>query len=320
MHFKVKVGIPLLLLLLCSCSVYVWYSMNLNKFIFATDVFHQVECQKTSKETEPKILSARKPFPYTEWAVENSVTPPPPRFCVIARTMEVHQLRLYAFMMSLLANRPPRLNVFLVNTVESPFPSLPDMIEHANIISNSQIFHDVTNMFNVSSSRARFGDVDFDKYGYIITDMVLEYILQQQDENHANLCEYVLVTNGDNLYGNGFFQAAWEKIREGFNVIGVHFISHHNWPPPTPEQVCGPRRGGTDLEIHSALKRNCMDLGGAMFSRSLIGDIRFIITEIHRAKVDFSRLHGADGYFFERITQQNGAKGVIIPRVLMLHQ
>ena len=314
MSFQIKESIRILLV--CFGVSYILYSVYTTKNHEAA-VLYSLDCPVMNNNIAPAesidIRSAIKPLPYTEWTYDASAIPP--RFCVIVRTVIFHQSKLYALMMSLLTNRPPSLQVFLVNTDASPFPSLQDMTEHANHMAGSQIFHDVTHLFNASSARDRFGDVNFDRYGFVVTDMVMEHILQLPDQ-----CEYLLITNGDNLYGNGFFPAVWEKIREGFNAIGVHFISHYEWAPPPPDQPCGSLRGGADLEVRSAIKRNCMDMGGAVFSLSLVRNIRLVITEMVWAKVDTTRSQSADGYFFDALMQQDGARGVIIPRVLMIHQ
>ena len=63
-----------------------------------------------------------------------------------------------------------------------------------------------------------------------------------------------------------------------------------------------------------------MDMGGTVFSLSLVRNIRLVITEMDWAKVDTTRSQSADGYFFDALMQQDGARGVIIPRVLMIHQ
>ena len=256
-----------------------------------------------------------KPLPYQRW--DEQAVP----FCFLVRTFPAHGPQLFSFMMSLLAKRPPELHVFLVNTVETPFLDLSSMVDQANQMAGSIIFHDFSDVINAQHVHRRFSNATMlDKYGYILTDLLLEHVLELKDDSGGALCQYFTVTNGDNLFTSSYFPVIWQAIKRGFNLIGMHFISSHHWPDrECNTHECGPWRGGTDVEVRAGFQVACIDLAAGVFSRDILGSIRFVITEMPDAS-DRDRWTGADGLFFSNLFNSPGAQAIVISRTLVIHQ
>ena len=255
-------------------------------------------------------------FDFQHWGTAKT-----PAFCVVVRTIKKHGPQLLALLMSLVVKRPPRLNVFVTNTADEPFDEMKSTIRLVNDLMNSTIVHDTSDVMNISYARKYFNDpLVFDFAGYVLTDLVIEHIIRLQDNELKPLCNYILVTNGDNLYNHELFMAIAEKASRGRNLIGVHFTSHYRWAGPNSKGVCMTGRKGHDAEVIPAFKVDCVDLGAVAFTPALMGADRFVITQLDKAKSDPDRVNRADGLFFARLARKTDARHAIIRRVMMMHQ
>ena len=223
--------------------------------------------------------------------------------------------------MSLVVKRPPRLNIFVTNTADEPFSTMKSAVDLINVLMNETVAHDMSEVVNKTYARSLYNDpLNFDFAGYVLTDLVLEHIMRLRDPTQRQLCNFIVVTNGDNLYLGDFFPALASMAASGHRLIGVHFTSHYEWPGPIPRGACMAGRKGRDAEIFPAFEVGCADLGAVAFSSKLAGGDRFLVTELGRARADRDRVVRADGLFFQRLAGKPGANPVIVPRVLMIHQ
>lgn len=62
----------------------------------------------------------------------------------------------------------------------------------------------------------------FYDFGYLQADLAMHELLQQRDNGEARECDYVTVTNGDNLYSNALLRFACPPMHSGFDLIAWH--------------------------------------------------------------------------------------------------
>ena len=68
-----------------------------------------------------------------------------------------------------------------------------------------------------------------DQFGFLLTDYALTHAVRRQ---RSAACTHFIVTNGDNIYGVGFFRAVLAEIAAGKRLVGVDFVSRytqHTW-------------------------------------------------------------------------------------------
>ena len=194
-----------------------------------------------------------------------------------------------------------------------------------------------------AGARREFEPWDGEDYGYLLTDLVLEDLLQERAlaratgvVDEAQPCHYIVVTNGDNLYHQQFFAAVLERaVADDADVVATHFVSHYDWPGvtagvPAWENVllrgaCGTWRGGRDTEVATALRPSCIDLGAAVFKAAVLEGpkgARFLVDRLRADPTGASatRLFDSDGQFFMRLSSQPGIATAIVRRALLVHQ
>lgn len=267
---------------------------------------------------------------------------PPPSVCVIARTYAGKRSNLLAFAASLAVGRPPRLSVTFVDTdLRVPYEGLAASVEALN----TWVFGGPVASLSPRTPRDRLALFDAYKaedHGYILTDLVLEDLLESRAQARgrgvpeAELpCAYFLVTNGDNVYGAQWWAGALgEAAAQRADVVGTHFVSHYDWPgspirEPLWEKVrlfgqCGPWRPGRDVEVAANFKPACIDLGAALFSAAVLesSGARFIVDRLRAGNPTGRGINPmeADGEFFARLAALPHAKAILVRRTLMMHQ
>lgn len=164
--------------------------------------------------------------------------------------------------------------------------------------------------------------------GYVVTDVVLESVLARRAAaaGGGGFCDALVVTNGDNLYTSGFVPAVAAALREGSELVGVHFVSRYNYTAKVRDgnwrSGHGPLRLGADVEYSPRFVPYGIDLGAVAFTADLLkrGGTLFALDRLRADPsgrgVDFI---SADGRFFEAL-QAEAAAPTIIPRVLYVHQ
>ena len=165
--------------------------------------------------------------------------------------------------------------------------------------------------------------------GYVVTDVVLESVLARRavaGGGGGGFCDALVVTNGDNLYTAGFVPAVAAALREGSELVGVHFVSRYNYTAQVRDGNWrwghGPLRVGADVEYAPRFVPYGIDLGAVVFTADLLrrGGTLFALDRLRADPtgrgLDFI---SADGRFFEALSAEAVAP-VIIPRVLYVHQ
>jgi len=160
-------------------------------------------------------------------------------------------------------------------------------------------------------------------FGYVLTDLVLDDIDQaRKTGSGGQMCNYVLITNGDNLYSRNFFEATRPLRQQATSLIGVFMVSHHEWPASSSVI----ERAGRDVLMRSSFKVEAVDLGAVLWKFSATfgahSDLRFSLNrnmKDHANDVPKS-FWTADGNTIQSAVKKKGTTYSVVPRVLFVHQ
>jgi len=249
--------------------------------------------------------------------------------CIIARTYSGHTAgQLLSFSSSVLrAAKQHRVRVFFAVTDMSKFRVLPSIVASMNRILGRHFLYVSPRSLERALMRipvTQFNISAENDYGFIVTDLVMEDLLAEPG------CEYVLVTNGDNLYTPSFFTRALAGLDTGVDAVATHFVSRYNYTADVIAyqrdhlQGCGPQTPGPAHEFVPLFREACLDLGASLFRKSLLQrtGARFILNDLrHKDRKDYiTTRHGyRDGLFFETLVNAS-ATTRILSDVLFVHQ
>ncbi|KAI5475257.1 hypothetical protein MNV49_001704 [Pseudohyphozyma bogoriensis] len=226
-----------------------------------------------------------------------------PKLCVIARTYAAQLSYLPITLLSLVNAGFPNLQIFLVNT------------DVALETYKMQEAAELVNWLTGRPGLAEFMDWPVETegdYGYALSDRALLHLY----DNPQYGCEYVMLSNGDNLYAATLgerLQPAFEKNAE---LIGWDFISHYQWFDY--QRMYDGKKGYVDTSgtmIHKpvSFQRGGIDLGAAMFKMDML----------KRNKLTFQGTGGynveSDGYFIV-VAEARANVTFIQHATLLMHQ
>ncbi|KNC77750.1 hypothetical protein SARC_09795 [Sphaeroforma arctica JP610] len=217
--------------------------------------------------------------------------PIPRKVCVIARTHSANQDDwMRAYMYSMKSQTMGNFSLSLVNT---------DTGTHDTDIMTKERERFSRLVESMDDERITLAPTlpqnTPDTYGYVETDMELARLLANES------CEYIHVSNADNLLNRAYFEYADEYMRRNIDLIGVSFVLHHA------------RANHKNLPITTKFSMGNIDLACGVFRTETIKrcGITFLPT---------TRIFEADWYFFEKILKCPGTTKVAIPEVLLMHQ
>ena len=152
--------------------------------------------------------------------------------CMLVRTYAAHRNMLMALLASVLLWDHPALTIYLLDTgKDAPFSELPRLASLASKMAGKPDTVRVSKWTH-ASARAQFPDYKDEDHGYIATDLAIEDILAER-ETARNIgspslpCDYLIVTNGDNLYGHDYLAATLGEIKTGVEMVNTHWVSHY---------------------------------------------------------------------------------------------
>ena len=231
--------------------------------------------------------------------------------CIAIRTYEKQARWLDLLTKSLLSqhaeskyNKQITLKLFIIdtestsNTFQNEVRIMTDRHLHLFRTYNSRIYF-VTDKLTTDLSRRKNAF-----YGYDTTDMLLSYII---DNNDIHTCDWLMLTNGDNTYNSIWLDTITPIIlHNNTNIIAWDFVSHH-------------RRGnGTEQVIHVNMIRKYIDLGSMITRMSLYmnNNIKFLSESLFT-----SDLFARDYYVINKIYNSIHNNTVqLLHNVLMFHQ
>lgn len=264
---------------------------------------------------------------------------PPPNateLCFIVRTMPSHARSLPALVFSIAASAEgvARARIILVRSLpRSDADGLDALAESLNALLPGA----PVSIAAADGAHTRkhypdlLGKTYAGDYGFVVTDLALEEVLAQRAAaapGDAKPCELLVVTNGDNLYAQGFVPAVVHALTNGgAHVAAVNFVSRYEFSTDavaySRSRGVGPQRPGPDVEFLSFFEIGLVDLGAAAFRADTIEDfgLRFITDRlVNNPRADGIDLVRLDGSFFERLVALPGVRPTLIDRTLFVHQ
>lgn len=217
------------------------------------------------------------------------------RPCVVVRFYNKQANALPLLLFSLFASAHPHLKALVIDTGKKPYARLSSLLQRINRASGKIWVHAYDK--KTDDVRAAFPDFHHEDYGYVLTDMVLEDVLQRRD-NSASFdfqCDTLTFTNADNLYSPRFIPAMLKSIAsEGKDLVASHFVSHYPYPAErstrsfneimSSQSRCGALRSGEDAEFVTSERFFpwCVDLGSVMFTTKAVerANLRFLLDKL----------------------------------------
>jgi len=216
------------------------------------------------------------------------------RPCVAVRFYRKQANNLPLLLLSLFASGHPRLKTFVLDTGREPYEKLPVLLRRVNAASGRRWVHAYRK--RTRDVRLAFPDLMYEDFGYVLTDMVMEEMLNKKamKERYGFQCDTLTITNGDNVYSPKFIPALLTSIAQGNDLVASHFVTHYDQPPErstrsyrdimASEASCGPVRSGRDAEFVTSDRFLpwCVDLGSVMFTLKAVADtqLRFVIDKL----------------------------------------
>jgi hypothetical protein len=246
-------------------------------------------------------FSSTPSHPYVQRNVQSeclSIEAPKPSVCVIVRTYWGHQQTLPALILSLASQGYRNLSFHLINTDPKPLGNAEILLTSVrNVLDASRsCLTDSLTLWNISYSDGRkflnetgWAGVDF---GYAQTDLVVNSLLLK------SYCDYLLVTNGDNLYLRSFLSYAVEEMRKKVDsgLIAVDYLAKFS------------------RQITTEIRVGAIDLGCVLLRAKFLQQ-----HSLSFVKTCSGNFYAADGLFFVKALQ-SGATSSIIRRTLFSHQ
>lgn len=217
------------------------------------------------------------------------------RICAIMRTHLGHANVLIHPLFSLTHQEDSGVDisvrVFLTNTDAVTYGEtkfMVDAAEYTNSVAGFEAVKVLPFRSSIPWSHA---------YGYDVTDIILDELLETSD------CTHFLFTNGDNYYNKYWLTHIAGAIKDGMQMIAWDFTTHH-------------LRESNMVSVK--FQRTFVDLGSVLVDRRAIErtGARFVPHGLHTTDF-FAR----DWFFFKHILDVIGKKNVaIVHQVLFMHQ
>ena len=228
-----------------------------------------------------------------------------PGVCVVVRAYEPKKGQIPALLHSLFASSYKDLHVFLTEaTLPGPLENeryLDQVVDEMGDcrVEVSPVLGGISFESSVFACLAENPRGFGSPVGYLRTEAEVARVLQLEDGGGDPVCEYVMVTNGDNLYGSAFFESIEPHIRNGIDFIHVGFTTHHAG--------------------HKARFDQLIDLGAVLLSRRVleVGKPNFVVPSLI---TEPKGLFDADSRLFARLLADPSVSVAYIPRILFTHQ
>lgn len=152
-----------------------------------------------------------------------------PGVCVVVRASSSQRHQLAGTMLSLGAAAYPGLKVFVINTDPEPEP-FNTFFRSARTAARGQTKGLGVEFYQLDLPFTQHDVAHLTKgvndFGYMLTDIAAAQLLSPP---YQSQCEYLMFTNGDNLYNRRWIEASMPGMKEGYDVITWPFVSHHRF-------------------------------------------------------------------------------------------
>eukprot|EP01038_Epipyxis_sp_PR26KG_P008893 gene8893-11996_t len=202
--------------------------------------------------------------------------------------------------------------IYMIDT-ENTSPQFNSFLRHITNQINSMAYRRIVFLAKQDGVPEREYQNPF--YGYdstefLMSQMLHEYQTSMVSRHHVykqSVCDWILVTNGDNMYNNAWFDAITPYLgRRDLDILGWDFVSHH------------PRDGVTNTVISIELKRRYVDLGSVLIRSNLFLKSK---AEFLPESLFTPDLFARDFLLLERmmnVTNEN--RTMLIHKCLLFHQ
>ena len=155
-------------------------------------------------------------------------------------------------------------------------------------------------------------------FGYLQSDAVLRKVLARKGAEGEDVCNYILVTNGDNLYADALLDFTCPHMRSATGIIGYYFSSHNAGVGTWGKQALSQgriERTGSNVLFKTRLRKGWCDLGAVMIRADLLRGM-----PNGRIFTDCGAWREADGRMIERLVRVPNISTVVLDRILFFHQ
>lgn len=155
-------------------------------------------------------------------------------------------------------------------------------------------------------------------FGYKLTDYALSYLYNQYNQS-SSICQYLIVTNGDNFYSKHLGKKIRHHMIAGKDIIAWDFVSHYHHQKLKKNEKMSRHNvevvdDGTSKCLAVKLILNSIDLGAAAYRLAFLYQHKLYFYSPKRGY--FS---GCDGLFTEQAIHLAN-NSVIIRQTLFVHQ
>lgn len=230
--------------------------------------------------------------------------------CVLVRVYGPQVSYLPVFALGLLHAGFYNVRIYIINTDRSTDNKmLKETIESINKLA-------VRTDFITLLSLGKSSDND---YGYTLTDQALSYLYDQY-EQFPSICQYLIVTNGDNLYSRYLGSKVLPHMIAKKDIIAWDFVSRYerlHLIQSKKEAKSGNSQifdDGTAKCISVVLEIGGIDLGAAAYRLEFLTKHRL---QFRDSRGDYTAQ--SDGYFMSKASRFANSS-IIIRQTLFIHQ
>ncbi|CAF3480343.1 unnamed protein product [Rotaria socialis] len=234
----------------------------------------------------------------------------PNALCVLVRIYGPQVPYLTAFALGFLHNSFDYLRMYVINTHPS---------------TDNQLLSRTIDAINRIALRANYitllnlGKPLDNDYGYTLTDHALTYLYNQY-ERYPSMCQYIIITNGDNLYSRHLGSKILPLMKAKKDIIAWDFVTRYPQPylielmnggKPFNYEVSD---DGTAKHMEVSLETGFVDLGAVAYRLSFLSHYRLNFSYSNRAYIPES-----DGLFVEMASRLTN-NTVLVRQILYIHQ
>lgn len=234
-----------------------------------------------------------------------------PNFCVLVRVYGKQLSYFPLFALSLRLSGFNNIKIFAVNTDDHT-----DIVRLRKTVKFINDFVSETDFVKLLD----LGPIPFmNQYGYGVTDQGLQYLYEQYERN-STICQYLLVTNGDNLYTKNFGKHVLRHMFNKVDIISWAFVSHHfkpglRWKINQAANFAPVRiDDGTEKCSVPVFQKGVIDLGATAYRFEMLYRHKLFYRVGNRPFVMAS-----DGEFIERVVRLTN-NTVALGQTLFIHQ
>lgn len=254
--------------------------------------------------------------------------------CVVVRTWHAQFAFLPAFLAAFAGSVPAKV-LFLPTDPRSDVGVLERIVKRA--AGESFGCHDAADVIRVAPGivegiRRSLGiphsEPDF-AYGY--TDSALDYLFGEDNSKNLKGCNWLLVTNGDDLYSTAFLDQL-QPLFQANELIAWDFVSHY-YDRDKVESDPRVKGSGKFFARRTEMKRKEIDLGAMLVNvpfflrqkregkplRFLSNAVERTLREENATRTNRVKFHLSDGMMAEELVERTD-KWSLMRRVLLIHQ